>query len=153
MWRAALRPLCSRGAPLGARFAPAADATGLAMRREPATALARAASAAAVDGAGAIVAGIFGELSALERACLDDEEVREGSRARQSSARVRRRILSISWRARVKRRCQAIAFPPGKKAGKGAPTWPFDVRECLERAFVCFETDCALSLDEKVSKA
>jgi hypothetical protein len=60
------------------------------MRREPATALARAASAAAVDGAGAIVAGIFGEVSALERACVDDEEVREGSRARQSRARVRR---------------------------------------------------------------
>ena len=53
------------------RVAPAPDTTDFAMGREPATALARAASAAVADGAGAIVAGMFGVMSALERACLD----------------------------------------------------------------------------------
>jgi hypothetical protein len=68
-------------------------------------------------------------VSTPERACIDDEEVREGSRARQSRARVRRPILSISWRARVKRRCQSIAFPPRKKAGNAAATWRSDDRD------------------------
>ena len=58
-------------APRPARVAPAPDTTDFAMGREPATALARAASAAVADGAGAIVAGMFGVMSALERACLD----------------------------------------------------------------------------------
>jgi hypothetical protein len=122
------------------------------MRREPATALARAASAAVVDGAGAIVAGIFGEVSALERACVDDEEVREGSRARQSRARVRRPILSISWRARVKRRCQSIAFPPRKKAGNAAATWRSDDRDffpnCEAVSKMC-ESACTPTSDER----
>ena len=78
-----------------ARFAPAADTTGLPMKREPATALARAASAAVADVAGTIVAGMFDVVFALERACLNDEKVRERMRAGEERVLASRQILSI----------------------------------------------------------
>jgi alpha-beta hydrolase superfamily lysophospholipase len=61
------------GAPRPAWFALAfeADVMGLALRRVPATALARAASAAVADGADTNVAGMVDVMSALERACRE----------------------------------------------------------------------------------
>ena len=43
---------------------------------------------------------MFGVESSLERACLNDEEDREVSRARESSERASRQILSIRARER-----------------------------------------------------
>jgi hypothetical protein len=88
------------------------------MRREPATALARAASAAVADGAGAIVAGMFGVVSALERACLDAGRFARGhARGRVETVCADGSYLFARHHAPV------IRFPPGKSEGTRA----FDV--------------------------